>query len=167
MEELTNKKDLMERVQTSWANWKALLAPIPMARYLEPGVEADWSLKDIVAHVAGWENLMAGWMEAVMRDETPEGWPNSNEAVDGINAGLYAENRDKLLADVMVTAAKAHERAVAAVTAVPEANLFAKDMYDWRDGLPLWGLVGGNMFWHYEEHMASIQAWLNKEREQS
>ncbi|MFQ5435714.1 MAG: ClbS/DfsB family four-helix bundle protein [Anaerolineae bacterium] len=162
MEEITSKTELMTRVQTSWARWKAVLAPVPMGRYLKPGVEADWTLKDIVAHIAGWENLMADWLEAVMRDETPVGWPNSNEAVDDINARLYAENKDKLLADVMVMAARAHERAVSAVTAVPEANLFAKDKYAWREGLPLWGLVGGNMFWHYEEHMEAVQAWLGE-----
>lgn len=165
MEELISKTELMERVQTSWTNWKALLASAPMEWYLESGVEEDWSLKDIVAHVAGWENLMAEWLEAVMRDETPVGWPRTNEAVDGINARLYAEYQAKPLADVMVMAANAHKRAVAAVTAVPESNLFDADKYDWRDGLPLWGIVGGNMFWHYEEHMESIQKWLKHKSE--
>jgi hypothetical protein len=39
--------------------WDALIAKIDRGRMVEPGVERDWSVKDIIAHVSTYEDWMA------------------------------------------------------------------------------------------------------------
>lgn len=45
------KNELLNLLRLARAEWDALLASIDEARMREPGVEGDWSIKDLIAHV--------------------------------------------------------------------------------------------------------------------
>ena len=49
------KTRLLDRLRTERAQWEALLTDIDEARMTQPGVEGEWSVKDIVAHVTFYE----------------------------------------------------------------------------------------------------------------
>ena len=162
MEEITTKTELLRRVVEGRAALEALLEPIPAEQMLVSGVEADWSLKDILAHIAAWEDKMTAVFAAVQSSDATPDWPTTDAAVDQLNADFYAANRDKPLDQVQQEFAAAYPQAYAAVRAMPEADLFDSERYPWREGRPLWYLVGGNTFWHYEEHIPNIKAWLSQ-----
>ena len=50
-----NKSELINELQKEYGQWKALLDQIGPARMDQPGVNGDWSMKDIVAHLTGWQ----------------------------------------------------------------------------------------------------------------
>jgi hypothetical protein len=41
-----------------------------------------------------------------------------------------------------------------------DEDLFDPNRFAWRRGSPLWDLVAGDTYEHYNEHMQSIQQWL-------
>ena len=49
-----NKSELLNGLRKEYQQWEALLDQIGEARMDQPGVAADWSIKDIVAHLTGW-----------------------------------------------------------------------------------------------------------------
>ncbi len=55
-----NKTQLLDMMRTARAQWEALLAEIPAAWMTEPGVEGEWSVKDIIAHIAWGERENLG-----------------------------------------------------------------------------------------------------------
>jgi len=58
---------LLEVMRTARSNWEALLAEVGEARLTEPGVEGDWSLKDIIAHITYFETWAADNVMAFLR----------------------------------------------------------------------------------------------------
>ena len=48
-----NKSELLHGVREEYRQWEALLNQIGETRMDQPGAAADWSIKDIVAHLTG------------------------------------------------------------------------------------------------------------------
>ena len=55
-----NKSELLNGVREEYRQWEALLNQIGEARMDQPGAAADWSIKDIVAHLTGWRRRTKG-----------------------------------------------------------------------------------------------------------
>jgi hypothetical protein len=56
-----NKTQLLDLIQAARADFETLLAGIPEAWMTEPGVEGEWSIKDIIAHIAWASVRVWGW----------------------------------------------------------------------------------------------------------
>ena len=132
-------------------------------RFLEPNVEEDWSLKDIIAHVASWESWMCKNLATAVSGDTPT-IPQSDDDIDRMNAEFTAENGAKPLTQVMAEFAENETKIEAAITAVSAEALLENDYYDWRNGRALWVMVGANTFWHYREHTEFIALKLQSGR---
>ena len=46
------KKKFLSTLHNERANWEVLLAKVDTSRITQPGVAGEWSLKDVIAHVA-------------------------------------------------------------------------------------------------------------------
>lgn len=95
-----------ERVDASWRALRDAVAGVPDERLLEPRAIGDWSVKDVLAHVAFWDDpARAG----------DEDWQAANERVAAERAGWS-------LADVRAELASAHGRMLAALEAKTEVD---------------------------------------------
>jgi DNA-binding ferritin-like protein len=89
----TVKQELLDKVRSARAEWDALIAQVPEERLAEPGVEGEggkWTVKDIVAHVAIYEDWLAQQINA--------GGPNTPHEVDAMthdqrNAWIFERHR--------------------------------------------------------------------------
>ena len=90
----------------------------------------------------------------------PLDWPTTDEAVDALNAHFYETNRGKSLPQVMAEFETSFTQALAATEAMSEADLFDLERFKWRQGRPLWWMVAGNTFAHYDDHIPNIKKWL-------
>src|SRR5256886_17563774 len=68
-----------------------------------------WSVKDIVAHMAGWHREMAPALERLARGEKPIPEGVSYDDIDEWNARFTAAAKDTSVADVLVQFDKSHE----------------------------------------------------------
>ena len=59
-----DKREFIERVNSERTSWDELLAQVPDDRMPEPGVEGDWSTKDVLAHVTWYEREMVGMLKS-------------------------------------------------------------------------------------------------------
>jgi uncharacterized damage-inducible protein DinB len=132
--------EILERVDASWQELLAAIDGIPDERMSEPGVAGDWSVKDILAHIAYWEDSLVAGLE---RKRTGE--PNLDGGdYEPINAREHAARADWSLARVREEMQAAHQRVTAALESTPDV-----DPDD----------VGGDTWDHYNEHADSIRAW--------
>lgn len=164
MKEPTAKAELLQFVRNGRVQLTTLISQIPADRMLETGIESDWSIKDILAHIAAWETKMSQVFAEIRTNEAPSDWPTTDEAVNALNAHFYETNRDKSLAQVMSDFEAAYPKALAAAEAMSEADLFDPHRYEWRQGRPLWWMVAGNTYGHYEDHIPNIRAWLGRDQ---
>jgi hypothetical protein len=139
-----------------------LIDQSPQERMEEKGVETDWSIKDILAHITSWETKMVEVMIAMQTSDEMPDWPTTDEAVDTLNAHFHVNNQDKPLAQVLAEFEASYPQAIAATEATSETDLFNPARFAWRKGRPLWWMVAGNTFGHYSDHIPNIEAWLAK-----
>ena len=91
------KSELLNWLQEEYQQWEALLEQIGPARPDQPGVNGDWSVKDIVAHLTGWQPTLTARIQAAQRGETepPPPWPAHLQTEDEINAWIYETNHGR------------------------------------------------------------------------
>jgi hypothetical protein len=161
-DEPTSKRELMEVLQDERQLFDTLVARLSDTQMLEPGIEGNRCIKDILAHITDWEQRMILWIQESVAGLTPQRpapgmtWND----LDRLNEQTYLENKEKPLVEVMPASRYSYTQALQAVQALSEADLFDGRRFAWRDGDPLWHMVAANTWWHYKEHREQIEAWL-------
>jgi hypothetical protein len=153
------KAEFLEALRTERARWEALLAQVPEARMTKPGVEGEWSVKDIIAHVAWHEREMAG----VLRARALVGSDLWQLPLDERNAALFDLHRDHSLQAVLDEARQAYQAFLAEAEKLSYEDLNDPGRYaDMPPSWEPWDLLAGNSFTHYPDHYPAIQQWLDK-----
>ena len=161
-EEVHSKREILDAIQGERAALEAAIDPLTETQMIQPGVEHDWSIKDILAHITDWENRMITWIEESLLGEVPQRpapgmtWDD----LDLLNQQTYLANKDRPLDEVLTEFRSSYQQALETVRALSEDDLINPPRFAWREGDPLWHMVGANTWWHYKEHRQSIAAWL-------
>jgi hypothetical protein len=130
----------------------------------EPGVLDGWTLKDLLAHIAGWERLVAADARAVTRGEPfrPDG--AAAEPVDQINARLVAAAREVTADEVIAEARASYPALLATIEELSDADLAIRGRYPWSADEMVANFVADSSFLHYREHLPEIRAWIGRWR---
>jgi len=110
-----------------------------------------WNIKDIVAHIAGWQRELGPALERLARGERPVPEGVSYEDVDAWNAKFAAARRGAEAADLLLELDKSHEHFMHLADAIPDAR-FQPDRTAYK-------MVDLNSAHHYKEHGDQIRAW--------
>ncbi|EFH84799.1 ClbS/DfsB family four-helix bundle protein [Ktedonobacter racemifer] len=162
----TNKAELLEMMECGYTAFEAFLAPLSEAQLTESGVSGDWSLKDILVHLATWQGRAAQILEAAQRNEQPQLTPSikTDEEVDQFNHATFAANRSRPPVEVKQDFHASYQQILAATEALSEEDLFDPGHFAWMKGNALWTVAKGDTFGHYDEHKPTIEAWLARQR---
>ena len=154
---------LLEAMRTARSNWEALLAEVGEARLTEPGVEGDWSLKDIIAHITYFETWAADNVMAFRRGEPRPQSEYEGLDVDEENARIYERIRAKSLPQVLQESQISFQRSIEAVQGLRDEDLYDPKFTRVRDAdWTVFDLVEGDTFAHYNDHIKSVRAWLDR-----
>ena len=157
------KSELIDWLHAENQQWEALLAQIDLTDMDQPGVNADWSMKDMVAHLTGWNRWLVIRMRAAQRGEPEPAppWPVHLRSEHDINAWIYESNRARTVRQVLDESQKVFQELLAVIADLPDG--FQIDP-DWRIvQLGEARFPAGEFFDHYhDEHEADVQAWLGK-----
>ena len=149
-----SKSDLLEALDISYDQFLASVQDLSETdmRIVWHG---HWSLKDIIAHIAGWHIEMKGALERIGRGEkaSPEGVDYSD--VESWNRRFTAARRHSAAGPVMEELKAAHAALRDAAKVLPD-----KRFETGRSGYRIL-TVGAE---HYSEHGEEIQAWRHREK---
>lgn len=162
------KGEILEAIDQERQNWEDLLAEVGESRMLESGPMGEWSFKDLVAHLNGWQKWSLQRLEAAANGQpAPEpDWPydeNDDEQVDQINDWIQDQNAEKLLGEVIDESRESFARLAEIVQRLPDEALNDPQRFPWLEGNALGpNLVSRDVFFgHYhDEHEAAVQGWL-------
>src|SRR6266581_4804813 len=119
------------------------------------------ALKDMLAHIASWHHRLLMWLDAAVRNEEPTiSGPDNVEEMDALNAQFYQKNKSRPLDEVLADFRTSRQQIMDIIQAMPEEDLMSPHRFDRSKGEPLWHLIAGDTFEHYQEHLAQIQEWL-------
>lgn len=162
-----DKTRLQHEIRTAYAALEEILAPLDETRMTTSGVNGDWSIKDILAHLAIWHRYLLDRLQAAARNENPTLYAMSpdDEEVDRLNEQFYQENKSRALDEIMTGFRSSYLQIVEAVQAMKEEDLTDAQRFSWTRGIPLWRFVAGDTYEHYLEHIGPIKEWLAKTRQ--
>lgn len=133
------RDEIIERIETSWAAWLAALDGIPEGIAAEPGAVGHFSIKDLVGHIAFWDERDLERAHKIAQGETvqPNDWATMNDEE-------YEAHKDDSLEEQSARMIDAHARL--------STDLAAFDRLD--DRLKL-----SDTWEHYDEHRDEVLAW--------
>lgn len=126
---------------------------------LTPGVQGEWSVKDILVHLSAWEKYLLDRLGYVMTGQPPQ-YPvmTSWDDVHRFNAQVYEENQDRPLTSVVIEFRSLYRGAMTVLEALDDELLKKPFTYDFPDDtLSLLQLIRTIMCEHYREHCIAIQ----------
>jgi hypothetical protein len=161
------KAELLNWLQAEYQQWEAFLDQIGPARMEQPGVNGDWSMKDVVAHLTGWQPRLIANLQAAQRVEPEPSppWPAHLQAEDDINAWIYKSNKGRSLHEVLAESRQVFQQLLAVIEGLPEAVQIEQVHHQGRVYHLVW-LNGqrfpvGEFFDHFhDDHEPDIRAWL-------
>lgn len=156
-----DKNALMAVIVRERSNLKDLITPLSEFQMMEAGVEGEWSIKDILAHIAAWERLAHDRLQAALTGN-PLKFPliTSDAHVEQFNAEIFQSNLDKPLPEVWAEFEEAHIRLIALIEELPSDALHQSLPFDWAGKLTYQLVISSNTHWHYIEHADSIEHWV-------
>jgi len=155
------KSELRNWLQEEYQKWEAFLDQIGPARMDQPGVNGDWSMKDIVAHLTGWNRWLVARLQAAGRSEPepPPPWPAYLQTDDEINAWIYESNQGCSVRAVLDESHQVFQQLLAVIEGLPNEVLIEQEWHlVWLDDKRF---PAGEFFDHFhDDHEPDIRAWL-------
>lgn len=160
-----DKRELIANIEAGRARLNAVLAQVPAERMTEPGVAGDWSVKDILAHLAVWSSRAVTLLFQAERGGKMQ-LPQSNSADwQDVNAQDYAAQKDRPLDRVLADFHGAHNQLIKRLQAWPDDNaLFQKARFPALKSDSLADHVWSASGEHDAGHCAQIEDWLEKQK---
>jgi hypothetical protein len=160
-----DKTTLLDTIQTEYAQFESLIAPLNEAQLCASPSEGDWSIKDIMAHIAAWEQICARWLDEVVRGETPQ----PAERVDmHSNERIYQQYRDQSLSEIEQFFHDAHQQFLNQVDALfqtlSEEDINASHRFAWTEAWPgasIIAVIADNSYEHYRDHAQQVHKLLD------
>jgi uncharacterized protein DUF1706 len=164
-----SKSLLLDTMQAERQEWEETLFAIGEERMLRPGLEGDWSARDVVAHATAYERWLLEWLEAMARGEAPR--PSVLDDTDMRRRDQAAHKLtlafplDLVLGDSWLT----FERLSLVVERLPERDLADAERapqfvrQHWGAGTSLGEAIASLTYEHYREHLPAMRAWVCEE----
>lgn len=163
------KKQLLVEISKEKEALDALLRKLTPAQMCERGVTpGGWSVKDMLAHILGWQQRLLGWHATELRGETAQvpapglTWRDLKK----FNQMIYEEHRDRSLKPVLRDYDAFHHKMLELIERTPEKEFLTPRLCAWMG--PTWTLSDwcrAETAAHYHWAQKWIRPWL-RERQQ-
>ncbi len=163
------KEHILAALKEQFERWEKLLAALDEKQLTVPHFDDDWSIKDVMNHLWGWQQITLARMEAAAEGREPEfpvwiielgtTWhENADQTNDRIYKNFHAQswlethqNWQQGFLYLLQTSEKIMER-----------DLLDVDRYPWLNGhSPSAYLIAS--YDHHQEHLEKLSAWVQSQ----
>ena len=135
----TTKSELVAEIQKEWELLEQFLATLSPEQMNQPGAIGEWSPKDVLAHLAEWQQMCLDWYNIGLRGETPhlpaEGFKWSQ--MPALNRKIFEKYRDRPLEFVLEYFHTCQKQILDVVGKISEEELFKPGYISWTRNDPL------------------------------
>ncbi len=146
-----SKSDLLEHVENGYVASRAVVDVLPQERFAKK-LPSGWTLKDVVAHNAAWEETVPPRVASVLAGG---GDLDDYKDIDAFNRHVTEEVKDASVADVLARWTTAHAKVLEIVRSFEGRDVpkLATDIVEW------------NTTGHYPDHFADLGAAIKTGKE--
>jgi len=158
-----SKQALLDAITTEHDRLCARLDAIPKSRYREAGVWGDgWTVSDLVAHLAEWQEMFLRWYAEGSTGGTPAmpapgyKW---NE-LPRLNRAIWTKHRCRSAAAARRDFELGYQRIVTIVEGLSAEQLLAPGHFAWTGRNSLTTYLGANTASHYRFATKVLKRWV-------
>ena len=144
---MSDNLQMLDRLDDAWRSFRDTLDGITEEQMLEKDFDS-WSLKDILAHIIGWNEVISESLEHVARGEPPVKVGSGDEIFDAWNEKFVADRQDLSPHQVVNELEESFRRFRTAFQSFPE------EKYDERLAERINFEIS-----HYQEHTHQLKEW--------
>ncbi len=158
------KAELLQEIAVERSKLDALLEQLTPRQMTQAGATlAGWSVKDILGHLIGWQQMNLAWYAAGQRGETPEvpapglTWKDIRK----LNDRIYRKHHRRSLKAVLADYNAFHQHMLDLIEEVSDRDFVTVGRFTWAG--PTWTLsdyVRANTASHYRWASKHIRKWL-------
>ncbi|HET9493286.1 MAG TPA: ClbS/DfsB family four-helix bundle protein [Chloroflexia bacterium] len=171
------KHELLDLMKAADDKLERLFSQIPASFIERPGVYGELSPKDVLAHIAAWQQLETNWLRDSLWGrgavrfapgfevslDTPE------DEVEGVqnrlNEYVFEQNKDRPFAEVLGDYRRTYRELTSTIEQMSDEDLNDPKRFEWWRGEPVWSSIAGNSYAHVEEHLVVLSDWLRSTAE--
>jgi hypothetical protein len=163
------KDHILTALREQFDLWEELLSKLSEEQVTAPKFDLDWSIKDVMAHLWGWQQISIARMEGGALDREPEfpkwvldlqgAW---EEDANQTNARIYDINHEKPWTEIHQNWKNGFQKFLELGDKILEKNLLDGDRYPWLKGYSLAFILIAS-YDHHQEHYEKLSDWLQKQ----
>ena len=111
----------------------------------------EWSVKDLVSHVATWEEEAVAALGMIIDGRRVPLYSAAYGGIDAFNDGKWRQHRSLSFRQAIARASDAHRRLIDFLAEVPEGHFAGEGRFRRR--------VRQDTYNHYPEHIQQVVAW--------
>lgn len=164
------KYHILTALREQFNNWEELLSSLREEQIATPYFDDNWSIKDVIAHLWGWQQISIARMEAAALGREPEfpGWVTDlgglwEEDADQTNAWIYKINHEKPWTKVYQNWREGFLHFLDSGEPISERDLLDGDKYAWLKGYSLAFILVAS-YEHHQEHLEKLTIWLQEHK---
>jgi hypothetical protein len=157
------KSEILNQLTASREKFLAAIENLSEEEMTQPGINGEWSIKDILVHMTRWEAELVKLLWQASQGRRPTTIHFGKADVDEINLHWFEESRARPLELALQDYHGVRKQTIRRVKDLTEQALTDTNAYPWLDGQPLWEWIAGDSFEHETEHLNDIINWtLNR-----
>ncbi len=156
-----DKDQLIRTITTTHDELVALVERISDDHLLGPAMD-EWTGKDVLAHIAWWQDHSARLTEDYHAGREPDEMTHPAGTTDEINESVYREHNDDSPALTRDSLVQTFNRLVDAIEPLSDDDLFGADRCHWLDGGALSEMILWDTSRHYQQHSVHLRTLLDE-----
>jgi hypothetical protein len=166
---IMNMKDhILSALREQFNQLEELLASLSEEQITTPNFDDNWSIKDVVNHLWGWQQISVARMNAGVFNREPEfpNWLTSfpgnwDENASQTNAWIYKNFHNQSWAEANKNWKEGFLQLLDLGEKVSERYLLDGDRYLWLKGYSLAFILVAS-YEHHQEHLEKLIIWLQE-----
>ena len=152
-------QEIFDQLDNARERLLATIEPLPDESLLAPGAMGDWSIMDILDHLALWESELVTALMQIDRGGAPARLLEAYSDVDAYNARGFAANRGREPDRIFDDLHGVRRQLEGWLEEFDDRDLNDTKRYAWASGKALWEIIEENSFGHEREHLPDIEAF--------
>ena len=158
------KSQILSASQEEHQALEKLLATLTPDQMTQAGMLGEWSVKDTLAHLYAWHQMVLGWVAASQNGQTPSipalGFKWSQ--LPALNQQIYEQHRHRPLPEVLEMFYASYQQVESLIESLTDEELFTPGRFPWMNKNALAAYFVSCTSSHYRWARTEIKKGLKK-----
>jgi hypothetical protein len=162
------KEHILAALREQFSLWEELLAWLSEEQIITPRFDLNWSIKDIINHLWGWQQISVARMNGGVLNRAPEfpiwltqfpgGW---EENASLTNDWIFKNFHKRSWAETYQHWREGYFRLLSLGEMISERDLLDANRYVWLNGYSL-AMILVASYDHHQEHLEKLTIWIQQ-----